>query len=178
MKNQTKLSLAYLTYVILSSAILGASLMGLINWIADQDFAATLANMLMLGNGVVAAFVLSGLVGGWLFFGKAKRIAWFTGAVCGIGVAALLWFVGPNYRWFIDLILTSAFGPNGKTFTALIMVMIFFGVIRMVSDHTAFAVEALIRRIGNASPDTTKTLERTKPQPTEKVTTNESAASL
>jgi len=130
-----------------TSAILSALLLTLLNFIFGEDRAGVLASVLRLGNGVIVAALLGGLTGLWLAIGGPKRAARLAGTMIGIVVAWWLWSNGGKYIWIVESFLRGVFGKEGVAYTGLVATMILFGVMGQTTQLSAGMIEALIYRV-------------------------------
>jgi hypothetical protein len=115
-----------------------------------------LANVLHLGNGIVVAALLGGIIGLWLALGGPKRAAGLAGSMLGLVVALVLWSSGQKYVWIIEAFLLGLFGKGGAAYTGLVATMFLFGAMGWTTQTTAGLIEAGIRRLPLAAKEKQK----------------------
>jgi MFS family permease len=141
-----KVKVVFFGQALLGAAITGALVMLVANLLAGEDLSGRLASQVHLGSGIVLAGLLGGLLGGWLALGGRRRIAALAGLLLGILAGMLLWLVGTPYVWVIDVILTSAFGEEGRYFSGLAALALLYITMRWVAQNVAGIVEGLLTR--------------------------------
>lgn len=137
----------FLFSTIVSASLLAVTILFILNFIFNEDRAGTLARVLHLGNGVIVAALLGGIIGLWLALGGPKRAAWLAGIMMGIVVVLALFHYGRDYMWIIESFLLGLFGKDGATYTGLVGTMILFGALGWTTQTTAGLIEAGIRRL-------------------------------
>ncbi len=137
----------FLIITTVSSFVLSSLLLSLLNFIFGEDRAGVLASVLHLGNGVILAALLGGIIGLWLAVGGPKRAARLAGTMIGIVVAWALWSNGGKYIWIVESFLRGVFGKEGAAYTGLVTTMILFGAMGQTTQISAGVIEATIRRL-------------------------------
>ena len=131
----------------ITSALLSSLLLALLNFIVGEDRAGMLASVLHLGNGIILAALLGGIIGLWLALGGPKRASRLAGTMIGIVVAWALWSNGGKYIWIVESFLLGVFGKEGAAYTGLVATMILFGAMGQTTQLSAGMIEAVIRRM-------------------------------
>jgi hypothetical protein len=134
---------------LLVGAIAGGLTMAICNLVTGTDRAGRLANLLHLGNGIVFAILLGGVIGGWLAFGGRKWIAIFIGLMLGVLAGWLAWHAGAPYFWMIDVILISAFGEGAQYLSGFVVFATLYILIRWV---VAICESVLLRMLLKLKP--------------------------
>jgi hypothetical protein len=134
---------------LLVGAIAGGLTMAICNLVTGTDRAGRLANLLHLGNGIVFAILLGGVIGGWLAFGGRKWIAIFIGLMLGVLAGWLAWHAGAPYSWMIDVILISAFGEGAQYLSGFFVFATLYLLIRWV---VAICESVLLRMLLKPKP--------------------------
>ena len=134
----------FLFVTVVTSSLLATSLLALLNFIFGEDRAGVLASVLHLGNGIILAALLGGIIGLWLAIGGPKRAARLAGTMIGIVVALALFNYGRGYIWIVESFLFGVFGKEGAAYTGLVATMILFGVMGWTTQMSAGWIERLI----------------------------------
>jgi hypothetical protein len=134
---------------LLFGAGVGAFSMAICNLVSGTDRAVRLANVLRLGNGIILAIILGGVIGGWLAFGGRRRIAGFLGFILGVLAGWVVWQAGAPYFWMINVILVSAFGEEAQYYAGFVILAILFFLIRWIS---AVCKSVLLRVLSRPTP--------------------------
>lgn len=137
----------FLFFATISNSVVSIIILTLLNFIFGEDRAGALATVLQLGNGIIVAALLGGIIGLWLALGSVKHAAWLAGTMIGIIVAPIVWSAGGRYTWVIDSLLVGLFGKVGATFTPLVATMILFGAMRWATQTSALYIEAAMRHM-------------------------------
>jgi len=134
----------FLFVTVVTSSLLATSLLALLNFIFGEDRAGVLASVLHLGNGIILAALLGGIIGLWLAIGGPKRASQLAGTMIGIVVAFALFNYGRSYVWIIESFLLGVFGKEGVVYTGLVATMILFGAMGWTTQTSAGWIERAI----------------------------------
>jgi len=126
------------------SAALGAAIMVIAARAAGSDPADLLAVRLGLGNGIVLGALLGGLVGLRLAMGRLPRVASFAGWVVAIALGALLWSIGRQIVWVLDVVLEAVFGPPAAGIGPFIGFGILLAVVRASGRSLSAGAQGLV----------------------------------
>ena len=127
-----------------SASILSLLLLALLNFIFGEDRAGVLASALHLGNGIIVAALLGGIIGLWLTLGGPKRAARLAGTMIGIVAALALFTYGRSYVWVVESFLLGVFGKEGVAYTGFVATMILFGAMDWTTQTSAGVIERVI----------------------------------
>jgi hypothetical protein len=139
--------------VLLRGLLLGAGVgsltMAICNLVIGTDRAGHLADLLHLGNGIILAILLGGVIGAWLAIGGRRRIAVFMGLILGVLAGWVAWRAGAPYFWMIDVILISTFGEGAQYLSGFVVFVILYILIRWV---VAVCESVILRVLSQPTP--------------------------
>ena len=129
------------------SAATGAAIMAIAAQLSGADPALHLASQLRLGSGIGLGLVLGTIAGIWISSGNQSRAAGFAGWLMAILLGIVLWSVGRDYIWVLDVALVGAFGPNASGLAPFVGLGVLLALLRATARAARLRAMLLLGRL-------------------------------